>query len=118
MLEIYHRLLPGGILCGSTCTPVVAVAGQNPASEGALSSSPVLPALKSSKSGCLFEVGLAPTETHMVVDAPRSYLTPRPSSLADRRHKLCNDQRTAPIPHSNKFVMLLFGHVSMHSPGP
>jgi hypothetical protein len=28
MLETYHRLLPRGILFGSTCTPVVAVAGQ------------------------------------------------------------------------------------------
>jgi hypothetical protein len=64
MLEIYHCLLPGRILFGSTCTTVVAVAGQNPGSEGALSSSPILPALNST-SGCRFEVGpvgLAPPE--------------------------------------------------------
>jgi hypothetical protein len=48
-----------------------------PGSEGALSFSPVPPALKSSTSGCPFElgpVGLAPTKIHMVVGAPRSYL--------------------------------------------
>jgi hypothetical protein len=36
-------------------------------------------------SGCPFKVGpvgLAPTQTHMVVGAPRSYLTPRASTLA------------------------------------
>jgi hypothetical protein len=56
-----------------------------PGSKGALSSSSILPALKSSKSGCPFEVGpvgLAPTITHMVVGTPRSYLAPRASTLA------------------------------------
>jgi hypothetical protein len=42
-------------------------------------------ALKSSTSGCPFEVGpvgLAPTKIHMVVGDPRSYLTTRASTLA------------------------------------
>jgi hypothetical protein len=50
-----------------------------------LRSFPILPALKSLTSGCPFEVGpvgLAPTETHMVMGAPRSYLTPSASTLA------------------------------------
>jgi hypothetical protein len=45
----------------------------------------MLPALKSSTSGCPFEVGavgLASTNIHMVVGAPRSYLTPRAATLA------------------------------------
>jgi hypothetical protein len=73
---------------GSTYTPVVAMAGQNyPGYEGALSPSPIQPAFQSSTSGCPFEVGLvglAPTKTRMVVGAPRSYLTPRASTLARR----------------------------------
>jgi hypothetical protein len=80
MPKIYHRLLPGGILLGSTCTTSVAVAGQNCNlhSEGALSSAPILPALQSSTPGCPFEVGpegLALTNAHIVVGAPRSYPT-------------------------------------------
>jgi hypothetical protein len=49
----------------------------------------MLPALKFSTSGCQFEVGpvgLAPTETHMVVGAPRSYHTLRASTLATLTH--------------------------------
>jgi hypothetical protein len=78
MLEIYHCLLPGvpvrRILTRSSAQ------AWHPGSEGALRFSPVLPALKSSMSGCPFKVGpvgLAPTLTHMVVGAPRSYHTPR-----------------------------------------
>jgi hypothetical protein len=74
MLEIYHFLLLGGNLCGSTCNTELAVAGQNyPDFEGALSSSPILPALKFLTSSCPFEVGpveLALTKSHMVVGAP------------------------------------------------
>jgi hypothetical protein len=46
----------------------------------------MLPALKSSTSACPFDVGpvgLATTKTYKVVSAPRSYLTPRASTLAD-----------------------------------
>jgi hypothetical protein len=51
-------LVTRGMLLGSTCTTSVAVAGQiYPGSGGALSSSPLLPASKSSTSGCPSEVG-------------------------------------------------------------
>jgi hypothetical protein len=53
--------------------------------EGELSLSPVLPALKSSMSGCPLKVGalgLARARTHMVVGSPRSYPSPRASTLA------------------------------------
>jgi hypothetical protein len=46
---------------------------KRPGSEGALSFSPVLPALKSSMSGCPFKdgsVGLAPPKIYVVVGAP------------------------------------------------
>jgi hypothetical protein len=45
----------------------------------------ILPALKYTKSGCQFMVGhagLALTKSHMVVCSPRSYLTPKTSTLA------------------------------------
>jgi hypothetical protein len=62
----------------------------HPDSEGALSLPPVQPALISSMSGCPFKVGpvgFAPTKIHMVVGAPRSYLTSRTSTLVTSCHQ-------------------------------
>jgi hypothetical protein len=62
----------------------LAVAGQK--YDPSLGSNKLLPVVsRSSTSGCRFEVepiGIPPTKTHMVVGAPRSYLTPRASTLA------------------------------------
>jgi hypothetical protein len=64
---------------------------------------PILPAFKSSTSGCPFEVGpvgLAHTKTHMVLGAPRSYLTSRALTLANPKPNL-------PRTHPNRDLHLM-----------
>jgi hypothetical protein len=84
-LDVQSNLFTACYL-GSPCTSSVAVAGQKISRFWVCTAPPpILPALRSSTSDFLFEVGpvgLAPTETHIVVGAPRSYLTPRTTTLA------------------------------------
>jgi len=76
MREIYHCLLPGGIISSFTCTAHSSGRPENSPVLGSQQSSPILPASRSStprKPGVLGPAGLSPTKTAMVVGAPRSY---------------------------------------------
>jgi hypothetical protein len=85
ILKIFDPPSSRVILLASTCTAGVAVAAQiYTGSQTAPGSTPIHPASKRSSSGCSFvvgPVGLAIINTHMVVGAPRSYLTPRALTL-------------------------------------